>query len=123
MDDKKIAYFQKKLQEELAVLEGELATVSTKNPNNLEDWEPKKADLDIAQADRNEVADVLEEFGNNTAITRDLEIRLAEVKAALKRIEDNSYGVCEISGEPIEEDRLEANPAAATCKAHLNSNR
>lgn len=120
MDEKTISHFQKKLREELKVLETELATVSTRNPNNKEDWEPKKAGLDIGLADRNEVADDLEEYGNNTAITRDLEIRLAEVKGALKRIEENSYGMCEVSGEPIEHDRLEANPAAKTCKEHLS---
>lgn len=121
MDEKTISYFKKKLEEEKTLLESELATVSSKNPNNKEDWEPKKAGLNADQADRNEVADELEEFGNNTAITRDLEIRLAEVKVALQKIDDQKYGVCEISGEPIEQDRLEANPAAKTCKAHMNT--
>ena len=30
-----------------------------------------------------------------------------------------TYGSCEISGEAIEVERLEANPAARTCKAHI----
>ena len=32
-----------------------------------------------------------------------------------------TYGTCEVSGEQIEEDRLEADPAARTCKAHMNA--
>ena len=48
------------------------------------------------------------------------ETQLIDVKSALERIEDGSYGVCEISWEQIEEDRLEANPAARTCKEHMN---
>ncbi|MDQ5950299.1 MAG: hypothetical protein QG585_241 [Patescibacteria group bacterium] len=75
--------------------------------------------MDINEADRNEVADKIEEFGNNQAINRDLEIRLLEVKQALERIENGTYGICEVSGEPIELDRLGANPAATTCKSHL----
>ena len=37
----------------------------------------------------------------------------------LKKIEEGSFGVCEINGDKIEEDRLLANPAARTCKKHL----
>ena len=39
---------------------------------------------------------------------------------ALERIEKGTYGICEVGNEEIEEDRLNANPAARTCKAHLN---
>ena len=39
----------------------------------------------------------------------------------LKKIEAGTFGVCEISGEPIEEDRLDANPAARTNKANINN--
>jgi RNA polymerase-binding transcription factor DksA len=35
---------------------------------------------------------------------------LYEVDAALKRIEDGTYGVCELTGRPIPWDRLEALP-------------
>ncbi len=49
-----------------------------------------------------------------------LENRWNEVRAALKKIEAGTYGICEISGEPIEEDRLEVNPAARTCKEHMD---
>ncbi|MCA9353454.1 TraR/DksA C4-type zinc finger protein [Candidatus Nomurabacteria bacterium] len=42
------------------------------------------------------------------------------VEGALKRIENGTYGTCSVCGEKIEEDRLGANPAADTCKAHMN---
>jgi RNA polymerase-binding transcription factor DksA len=51
-----------------------------------------------------------------------LEVRYNEIKSALKKIEESApgaYGLCEVGGEQIEEDRLEANPAARTCKAHM----
>jgi DnaK suppressor protein len=38
--------------------------------------------------------------------------QLREIDAALQRIEDGSYGVCEATGEPIPFKRLEAVPTA-----------
>lgn len=37
---------------------------------------------------------------------------LKEIEAALKKIEDGTYGYCEESGEPIEQKRLEKTPWA-----------
>ena len=45
--------------------------------------------------------------------TRDRERKLInKIDAALKRIEDNSYGYCDETGEPIGIKRLEARPVA-----------
>ncbi len=45
--------------------------------------------------------------------TRDRERKLiSKIDAALKRIEDGSYGFCEETGEPISIRRLEARPIA-----------
>ena len=45
--------------------------------------------------------------------TRDRQRKLiAKIDAALKRIEDNTYGYCEETGEPISIKRLEARPIA-----------
>ena len=38
--------------------------------------------------------------------------QLAEIDAALERIEDGTYGVSEVSGEPIPDERLRAVPWA-----------
>ncbi len=43
--------------------------------------------------------------------------RLAEVDAAIARVDDGSYGVCVICGRPIGEARLDARPATPTCLA------
>jgi RNA polymerase-binding protein DksA len=40
---------------------------------------------------------------------------LAEVDAALKRIDDGTYGVCEVCGKPIGEERLRAIPWTRYC--------
>ena len=119
MNKEKIAYFKERLVKEKVLLEEELKTVGQRNPNNPEDWEAKRTALDIDQADRNEVADEIEDFENNTSILMNLETRYNEVKNALERIASGTYGICEVSQDEIEDERLEANPAAATCMKHL----
>ncbi len=112
-------HFRTRLAEEKARLEAELATVGRKNPSNPGDWEPVPEEASM-EADPNDQADQLEEFGNNNAILVDLEKRYNDVLAALVKIEEGTYGICETSGEQIEEDRLEADPAARTNKANMN---
>ena len=109
-----------KLEEELQKLEGELKTVGRINPNNPADWEATQGETNVDMADRNEVADGLEQYQENSAILNELEIRFNNIKRALAKIEGGTYGICEISGKEIELDRLEANPAARTCKAHMD---
>ena len=40
---------------------------------------------------------------------------LADIDAALARLADGSYGVCQACGQPIGAERLAARPAARTC--------
>jgi RNA polymerase-binding transcription factor DksA len=40
---------------------------------------------------------------------------LAEIEAALARLADGSYGVCQVCGARISAERLAARPAARTC--------
>ena len=115
------AHYKEKLEAELKTVEGELKTVGVQNPHNPADWEAKEVEMDTmpASADANEAADKVEEYDENRSIDKTLQTRYNNIKLALKKIADGTYGVCEISGEKIEEDRLEANPAARTCKDHM----
>jgi len=112
------AHFRELLETEKRTLEAELATVGRKNPSNPADWEPVPGETGM-EADPNDQATVLDSYQENTAILADLETRYNDVLAALARIDAGAYGTCEVSGEPIEDDRLTADPAARTCKAHL----
>jgi len=118
-DDIDINYFKKKLTEELGLIENELNDVGRKNPDNKADWEAEPVLMNEDSADPNETADNFEEYENNAAILKELEIRYNDIKDALAKIENNQYGFCEICKAPIEEDRLKANQAARTCKKHM----
>lgn len=114
-----IQHFKHKLEEELKVVEGELNSVAVLTPEG--EWAPKEVDMDTLppQADANEAGDHIEEYEENKGIDAALEGRWSDIKAAIEKIETGTYGTCEVCGAQIEEDRLEANPAARTCKAHM----
>ncbi len=112
-------HFKEKLEKELNLVEGELKGLGRINPTNPNDWEAMPPAMDIQRADPNEVADQIEEYEENTGILKELEIRYNDIKAALKRIEEGTYGICEVHGGKIEVERLEANPSARTCMKHL----
>ncbi len=115
-----IEFFKAKLVEEKARLEKELSTVGRINPDNPNDWEAVPVTSGTREADPNDKADMIEDYETNTAILKQLEIQLQDVSDALEKIENNTYGICEVSGHPIEEGRLNANPAARTCMEHMN---
>ena len=112
-------YFKEKLEAEKVLLEKELADVGRKNPDAKDDWVPAPADEARVHADDNLAADDIEEFGENMAIVNTLESRYNEVKKAFERIDNSTYGICSVCGAEIEQDRLEANPSASTCKNHM----
>lgn len=119
MENATLAKFKELLAKELVVVEGELRSIGRVNPSNPRDWEPVPDKMDTLAADSNEVADTIESYEENSAILKQLEIRLNEVKEALKRVDDGSYGKCTVCNALIDEKRLEANPAAKTCKEHM----
>jgi RNA polymerase-binding transcription factor DksA len=116
-------YFKTKLEAELKTLETELKSVGHKNPSNPKDWEPSSGEVDINASDAADIADNIESYESNTAILKPLEKQYNDVKLALDKITKGEYGICEIAGEPIEKERLEANPAARTCMGHMKETR
>lgn len=120
MNKDQIQNLKRKLEEEKEILKGDLKSVGRINPENSKDWEPTPAKMDILSSDPNELGDKFERYEENTAILKPLESRYNNIVSALKKINSGKgYGVCEICGELIEMDRLEANPAAKTCKKHM----
>ena len=115
-------HFKKLLLKEKACLEKDLSALGRVNPDNPQDWEATPSDeIDEKSPDLNKVADAVEDFEARTATLKELESYLQEVNHALAKIEAGTYGICEVSGKPIEEDRLEAYPAARTNKENINS--
>jgi DnaK suppressor protein len=79
----------------------------------LDEVPSTSADAPDQAATESSSTDVQTEIERNVADQMDTE--LAEVDAALERLDGGSYGFCERCGEPIDDARLEALPAARLC--------
>lgn len=120
MEQEKIEHFKKKLETEREEVISNLRSVAVQvDENDPHNWEAREPQQENQEAERNEVAEEIEQYGANDIVTEELEDRLRNIDAALERIEKGTYGVDKFDGEPIEEKRLEANPAAETRIANM----
>jgi len=115
------AVYKERLEKELSDITVALKELGIHNPEVKEDWIALPEDVETQEADENVVADRAEDWIERSSTLGELETRYNNINRALAKIEAGTYGVCEISGEAIEEDRLDANPSARTCKAHINN--
>ncbi len=95
-----------KLEEEIDVVKQELSDLGVE-------------DIDPTATESDELADRMEAEEEHSSEKATLLARKNEIIAAVARMDAGTYGFCEECGEKIEADRLEANPAAATCKLHM----
>jgi RNA polymerase-binding transcription factor DksA len=103
---------RKRVMEEKSRVEGLIHNLKDElgdGPENdelseLSDYDQHPADTASETFEREKDVSILEQ----------LEEELAELQAALERIDDGTYGVDEVTGEPIEPERLTAFPTART---------
>ena len=113
--------YKQKLEEEKATLVAQLETLGTQDPKSRE-WEATPEMATPAEvADSNNNADRFEDYEEKTALMVPLEARLGQVEAALAKLADGTFGTCRVCSNPIEAERLDANPAAETCMTHLEA--
>lgn len=73
------------------------------------------ADADFANQPSADQLDAASQQEEREAFVRRgerLKARLADITKTLRKIEEGEYGLCEVSGEEIPEERLRANPLA-----------
>lgn len=105
MEKEKLEYFKTLLNSKLEeLLSGAGKAVSGMSGQN-EDGFPDPTDRASHETDRNFLLRV-----------KDRERKLiSKVKEAMSRIDDGTYGICELCGEEISEKRLEARPVTTCC--------
>lgn len=117
LDKKKI---KEKLEKERDLLVEEMKSMGKLDPETGE-WEATPQEVAHPEADQNDMADRFEDFEAKSSMIRSLEPRLQNILKALKNINKESFGKCEVCKKDIEMTRMEANPAARTCKKHLEN--
>ena len=92
-------------------LRTELGTSENDGMSELSDYDQHPADTASETFEREKDLSILEQ----------LEAELAELQAALERVDAGTYGTDELTGEPIDPARLEALPTARTNIARTDS--
>jgi len=104
MDQKQVEYFRVLLQSQLDELIEE-AYKTVNGMTNFKDNFPDPTDRASLETDRNFLLRI-----------RDRERKLIEkIKEALERIDNGTFGMCEICGKKIGEERLKARPVTTRC--------
>lgn len=104
MNEQQLEYFRQKL----TAWRNELFEASENTLQNLKE-------------DSLQETDIIDRASNETDQFLDLRTRdrmrklIKKIDAALKRIQDGTYGFCEETGEPIGLGRLEARPVTTLC--------
>lgn len=99
--------FRELLQDERSRVTDAIAYLQKENASSLDEETPETGDADTATVTVDREMDYsLEE---NSAHV------LAEIDAALGRLDDGTFGRCGRCGKPISEERLEAMPYATLC--------
>ena len=89
----------------------------------LEDWKASILDqsrdtVQMMQEDTTNIPDLADRASAETDRALELRTRdrqrklISKIDAALRRIDDDSYGYCEVTGDPISLKRLDARPIA-----------
>lgn len=120
LDKKTLAELKQMLETEQENLRQELSGIGIQN-TVTGDWSAVPMTTDgEAESDYTDQADYVEDFESRSARLSEIEKKFKATTDALAKMEAGTYGICEKSGQPIELDRLMANPAARTCKAMMN---
>lgn len=55
------------------------------------------------------------------SLLEQLEAEIGDLDAALRKVDEGTYGTCEVCGKAIEPERLEALPGTRTCIEHAGA--
>ena len=98
---------RKRLEEMLVGLDKSIAVLRGESPDPEQGLgyplDPADAGANLSETDRTE------------AILDSAQRQRGEVAAALRRMEDGTYGLCLDCGKPVPDGRLEARPDASRC--------
>src|SRR4051794_27813629 len=105
MKKKELDQFKKLLEEEQRKIHRHLEALS----------ESSEEELDTGSGDSVDIASLEINQANLQKIGKRETYLLKKIDLALKKIEDGTYGECEMCGEPIAVARLMARPVAQLC--------
>jgi len=111
---------KEKLLNEKKLLEDELQTIGEIDEKG--NWEsvPNNETINQEVQDEADMAERSEDYEERSSKLNLLSKRLNDVNHALSKIGTKDFGICEVCGNKIEEDRMEVNTSARTCKGCMD---
>jgi len=103
--DEKLKEFKSLIDTKLEEAEAELLKTSSNKQDQLDH-------ASSHQVDFNERSNHFQRQAKIREQVRRMEVKVGELKAAIHRIERKTYGICERTGQMIDEARLRAMPTA-----------
>ena len=83
----------------------------TENISELSSFDQHHGDIGTETFEREKDFSLLEQ----------LEAEIGDLDAALRKVDEGTYGICEICGREIDAERLEAMPGTRTCIEHAGA--
>ena len=112
MSDDSIQYSPQKLENFKTIIAGELKRTKDELAKFQHNRKVQKEHLANSQVDFNQTSKHFQQQAENKQIINRLQRKSREFQAALNRIQDKTYGVCNRTGKLIREERLLASPIA-----------
>ena len=108
---------RQRLAEERKRLEG---VKSTFDDEHLGDQTESESTGELSSYDQHQADMGTETFERekDLSILEQVESELGDVEHALRRLDEGTYGTCEVCGKVIPDERLEAMPATRLCLEH-----
>ncbi len=107
---------RKRLEQERERLEGLKQSFEVQNTEEAE--RDSFSELSLADQHPADMGTETFEREKDYSIRTQVEAELGEIDKALKRVEDGTYGTCEVCGKRIPEERLKAVPWTRYCVDH-----
>ena len=104
--DLDVAYFRNRLFEELQRLEEEREYVRHSS-GDMDGNLPEDAE---AEEDTADLASSLMDREMDMSVEEEIEETMSSIERALQKIDEGTYGICDVSGQPIPKSRLELLP-------------
>jgi len=116
LDGSRLTALRQKLEAEAGELEERLRESGSRGLE--EEARGNTGELSMIDNHPADIASETFERGKDLALLENDELRLQRIRAALRAMDDGTYGVCRTCGEPIPPERLEAVPETLYCVRH-----
>ncbi|GAC1518168.1 MAG: hypothetical protein NVS1B12_09890 [Acidimicrobiales bacterium] len=108
MDDSRARSILDAERERLGTIETDLRSGGTDQAGE-DDERPEHVVIEQHPTD---VGTETHDRSRDLGLLEQVETELRDIEDALRRLEEGTYGQCEVCGQPIPDERLEANPTA-----------